>query len=263
MGELKETEDDQESSDPLERPERRETQDHKDQSELTDHKDPEENKDQSEPKANQELQESKDHQDVKETEVLPEVRVTPEKLEPLDFQESQDLLDDQERSLDFPTLSPTSSDLSPRDHSPPEDTTPTTDTTEPKRPTNKSKPTSDTRASRTTPKTWRNSSRRSTRRPNQPVNWNTQPEPALNCSTHGNSFHPTTTSSTPTRVHQLMPSSPNVTKRPRKLACKPPTPSRLQRPTTETERRSLMLTNGLLEILTLEPRSHTRCMFHR
>merc|ERR1712135_277871 len=251
MGELKETEDDQESSDPLERPERRETQDHKDQSELTDHKDPEENKDQSEPKENQELQESKDHQDVKETEESPEVRVTPEKLEPLDFQE---------RSLDFPTLSPTSSDLSPRDHSPPEDTTHTTDTTEPKRPTNKSKPTNDTRASRITPKTWRNSSRRLTRRPNQPVNWNTQPEPALNCSTHGNSFHPTTTSSTPTRVHQLMPSSPNVTKRPRKLACKPPTPSRLQRPTTETERRSLMLTNGLLEILTLEPRSHTRCM---
>merc|ERR1712136_226710 len=236
MGELKETEDDQESSDPLERPERRETQDHKDQSELTDHKDPEENKDQSEPKEN---------------------------LEPLDFQESQDLLDDQERSLDFPTLSPTSSDLSPRDHSPPEDTTHTTDTTEPKRPTNKSKPTNDTRASRTTLKTWRNSSRRSTRRPNQPVNWNTQPEPALNCSTHGNSFHPTTTSSTPTRVHQLMPSSPNVTKRPRKLACKPPTPSRLQRPTTETERRSLMPTNGLLEILTLEPRSHTRWTFHK
>merc|ERR1712136_110973 len=236
MGELKETEDDQESSDPLERPER---------------------------KANQELQESKDHQDVKETEESPEVRVTPEKLEPLDFQESQDLLDDQERSLDFPTLSPTSSNLSPRDHSPPEDTTPTTDTTEPKRPTNKSKPTNDTRASRITPKTWRNFSRRLTRRPSQLVNWNTQPEPALNFSTHGNSFHPTTTSSTPTRAHQLTPSSPNVTKRPRKLASKPPTPSRLQRPTTETERRSLMPTNGLLEILTLEPRSHTRWMFHR
>merc|ERR1712072_4635 len=104
--------------------------------------------------------------------------------------------------------------------------------------------------------------RPSTNERRAPERWSTQPEPAPSSSPRGNTFHPATTSSTPTRDPQPTPSWPPATGRPwRPVSNK--TTSRTRRSTSETDESAPMSTSGSLLTSNRNKRSPTKWTSHK